>query len=342
MSITFRKAERKQAKLRLALAGPAGSGKTYSALLIAFGLGGRIAVLDTERSSAELYSHLGDYDVCCLETPFTPQKYIDAIRAAESAGYDVIIIDSLSHAWAGPGGVLEIHDAVAAKEKNSWAAWRHVTPLHNELVDTILQSKCHIIATMRSKTEYVQVQDGGKARVQKVGMAPVQRDGMEYEFTVFLDLDLTHTAVATKDRTSMFDGITFRPSVDTGKKLLAWLKSGTPEKTTQPSGKKPGMQESSGQKESGRDSSGDGGNDSKTRTFRLVKAEKGNHNGKPLVRVALQDENNQVVTAWAANGEVGIADISPGTVLEVVLEEKGKGVVVTGFRVVEDARGEVA
>lgn len=337
MSITFRKAERKQAKLRLALAGPAGSGKTYSALLIAFGLGGKIAVIDTERSSAELYSHLGDYDVCCLEPPFTPQKYIDAIRAAESAGYDVIIIDSLSHAWAGPGGVLEIHDAVAAKEKNSWAAWRHVTPLHNELVDTILQSKCHIIATMRSKTEYVQVQDGGKARVQKVGMAPVQRDGMEYEFTVFLDLDLTHTAVATKDRTSMFDGITFRPNKETGKKLLEWLKSGTPEKTTQPSGKKPGEQ-----KASGKEASRSGDDSNKTRTFRLVKAEKGNHNGKTLVRVALQDENNQVVTAWAAGEQVGIADIVPGTILEVDLEEKEKGMIVTGFRVMDDARSDVA
>ncbi|MCL6557294.1 MAG: AAA family ATPase, partial [Firmicutes bacterium] len=226
----FRKAQRKRAKLRLGIAGPAGSGKTYSALEIAFGIGGKVAVIDTERSSAELYAHLGDYDVCVLEPPFTPKKYIDAIREAENAGYDVIIIDSLSHAWAGIGGILDMHDAAAAKEKNSYTAWRHVTPIHNELVDTMLQSKCHVIATMRSKQEYAQVTDGGKARVQKVGMAPVQRDGMEYEFTVFIDLDQTHAAVATKDRTSLFDGITFRPTRETGKKLLEWLNAGVPDK----------------------------------------------------------------------------------------------------------------
>lgn len=227
----FQKAQRKKAKLRLGIAGPAGSGKTYSALLIAFGLGGKVAVIDTERSSAELYSHLGDYDVCVLEPPFTPKKYIDAIREAEDAGYDVIIIDSLSHAWAGPGGILEMHDAAAAKEKNSWTAWRLVTPQHNELVDAMLQSKCHVIATMRSKMETAQVDEGGKKKVVKLGMAPIQRDGMEYEFTVFLDLDQTHTAVATKDRTSMFDGITFRPNQETGRKLLAWLNGGAePEK----------------------------------------------------------------------------------------------------------------
>ncbi|MCL6559237.1 MAG: ATP-binding protein [Firmicutes bacterium] len=222
----FQKAQRKKAKLRLGIAGPAGSGKTYSALLIAFGLGGKVAVIDTERSSAELYSHLGDYDVCVLEPPFTPKKYIDAIREAENAGYDVIIIDSLSHAWAGPGGILEMHDAAAAKEKNSWTAWRLVTPQHNELVDAMLQSKCHVIATMRSKMETAQVDDGGRKKVVKLGMAPIQRDGMEYEFTVFFDIDATHTAVATKDRTSMFDGITFRPNQETGRKLLAWLNGG--------------------------------------------------------------------------------------------------------------------
>jgi hypothetical protein len=226
MAIQFHRAERKKAKLRLALAGPAGSGKTYSALLLAFGLSGRVAMIDTERGSGELYAHLGNYDVCSLEAPFTPEKYIGAILAAESAGYDTIIIDSLSHAWAGPGGVLDIQGHAADKSGNSWTAWRQVTPRHNDLVDAILLSRCHIIATMRSKMDHIQTVENGKTVVKKVGMNPIQRDGMEYEFTVFLDLDLTHTASASKDRTSLFDGQVFKPAPDVGIKLKAWLEAG--------------------------------------------------------------------------------------------------------------------
>jgi KaiC/GvpD/RAD55 family RecA-like ATPase len=117
--------------MRLAIAGPSGSGKTYSALLIARGLvgpEGRIAVIDTERGSASLYADLTPFDVAELAPPFTPERYVEAIRAAEKAGYDAIVIDSLSHAWAGPGGILDLHDAAAAKEKNAFAAWRLVTP----------------------------------------------------------------------------------------------------------------------------------------------------------------------------------------------------------------------
>lgn len=183
-------------------------------------------MIDTERGSGELYAHLGEYDVCTLEAPFTPEKYTEAVRAAESAGYDTIIIDSLSHAWAGPGGVLDIHGQAANKAGNSWAAWRQVIPRHNELVEAILQSKCHVIATMRSKMEHIQTVENGKTMIKKVGMNPVQRDGMEYEFTVFLDLDPNHTAAASKDRTSLFDGQVFKPSRDTGRKLLKWLESG--------------------------------------------------------------------------------------------------------------------
>lgn len=226
MAMQFHRAERKKAKLRLALAGPAGSGKTYSALLISFGLGGRIAMIDTERGSGDLYAHLGNYDVCSIDAPFTPEKYIEAIRAAESAGYDTIIIDSLSHAWAGPGGVLDIQGHVADKSGNSWTAWRQVTPRHNDLVDTILLSKCHIIANMRSKMDHVQTVENGKTVVKKVGMNPIQRDGMEYEFTVFMDLDLSHTASASKDRTTLFDGQVFKPTPETGEMLKEWLESG--------------------------------------------------------------------------------------------------------------------
>ncbi len=220
---TFHKAERKKGKLRLGIAGPAGSGKTYSALLIAFGMGGRVALIDTERGSGELYDHLGDYDACTIEAPFEPAKYIAAIKEAERQGYDTIIIDSLTHAWAGQGGLLDTHGKIADRGGNSWAAWRKVTPQHNELVDAMIQSSCHIIATMRSKMEYTQSEDNGKKTVKKLGMSPIQRDGMEYEFSVFLDLDLNHTAVSSKDRTSLFDGRYFTPTPDTGKTLINWL-----------------------------------------------------------------------------------------------------------------------
>jgi len=226
MAPKFHKAERKKSKLRLALAGPAGSGKTYSALLIAFGLGGKVAMIDTERGSGELYDYLGEYDVCTLEAPFTPEKYTEAIKEAEKV-YDVIIIDSLSHAWAGEGGLLDIHGHIADRSGNSWAAWRQVTPRHNELVEAMLQSKSHIIATMRSKMEYTQVEENGKKSIKKLGMNPIQRDGMEYEFTVFFDLDHNHVATASKDRTSLFDGKFFKPSKETGKILLGWLENGT-------------------------------------------------------------------------------------------------------------------
>ena len=224
--VQFHKAERKKSRLRLAIAGPAGSGKTYSALLIAFGIGGKVAMIDTERGSGELYAHLGEYDVCEITSPFTPEKYIDAIHEAERAGYGVIIIDSLSHAWAGEGGLLDIHGHIADRSGNSWAAWRKVTPKHNQLVETMLQSRCHIIATMRSKMEYVQVSENGKTTIKKVGMNPIQRDGMEYEFTLFLDIDQNHVAAASKDRTSLFDGKFFKPSIETGKTLIEWLERG--------------------------------------------------------------------------------------------------------------------
>lgn len=224
----FRKAERCKAKLRLGITGPAGSGKTYSALQIAFGIGGKVAVIDTESGSADLYAHLGEYDVCTIEAPYTVQKYLAAIKAAEDAKYDVLIIDSLSHAWAGEGGLLDQQGKIADSGKgNSYTAWRQVTPWHNKLVDAILQSPCHIIATMRSKMEYVlSTNDKGKLEPKKVGMAPIQREGMEYEFTVVFDLSQNHVAAATKDRTSLFDGQIFTPSTDTGKMLLDWLESG--------------------------------------------------------------------------------------------------------------------
>ncbi|MBK1695386.1 AAA family ATPase [Chromatium weissei] len=224
----YRKAERKQAKLRLALCGPSGSGKTYSALLIAQGLQpNKVALIDTERGSGELYADLIPYDVASLNPPYTPQRYIDLIHGAEKAGYDVLIIDSISHAWMGTGGILEMHDKVATATRNAFTAWRDVTPKHNALVDAIIGADLHVIVTTRSKTSYDMVEDNGKKKPVKIGLAPVQREGLEYEFTTVFDLSVgQHVATATKDRTGLFDNQHFIPTVATGSALRDWLMTG--------------------------------------------------------------------------------------------------------------------
>ena len=225
----FRKAEKRKAKLRLAITGPAGSGKTYGALLVAKGLGGKIVLLDTENGSGDLYAGICDYDVGAIQAPYTVDKYIDGIHQAEQYGYDIIIIDSLSHAWSGEGGLLDMQGKIAdsSKSGNSYVAWRQVTPLHNKLIETMLNSHCHIIATMRSKTEYIQTEnDYGKKEIRKVGMAPVQREGMDYEFGVVFDLNINHMASISKDRTSLFDGQVFKLSPEIGVTLKNWLETG--------------------------------------------------------------------------------------------------------------------
>lgn len=227
----FSKAMRKQAKLRLALTGPSGSGKTYGALIIAKGLGGTTAVIDTEKGSASLYSDRFNFDVLELDPPFTPERFIEAITAAQDAGYDNLIIDSLTHEWSGTGGCLEMLDSLAKAKfgGNTWSAWSVITPRHNKFLDAILRSDVNIIATMRSKTETAQVDKGnGKKRVDKLGMKSEQRDGVEYEFTTVLDLNHeTHTAVASKDRTGLFSNADFTVIDETtGQRLMAWLNDG--------------------------------------------------------------------------------------------------------------------
>ncbi|MBQ0210186.1 ATP-binding protein [Providencia rettgeri] len=227
----FAKALRKKAKLRLALTGPSGSGKTYGALEIAKGLGGKTAVIDTEKGSASLYSDRFNFDVLELDPPFTPERFIEAIGAAQEAGYDNLIIDSITHEWSGSGGCLELLDGLAkAKYRgNTWSAWSEITPRHNAFLDAILRSDLHIIATMRSKTETAQVDKGnGKKGVDKLGMKSEQRDGVEYEFTTVLDLNHeTHTAMASKDRTGLFSNAEVTHlNESTGKKLMDWLNDG--------------------------------------------------------------------------------------------------------------------
>ena len=226
----FTKAVRKKAKLRLALTGPSGSGKTYGALMIAKGLGGKIAVIDTEHGSASLYSNLCEFDTLELTAPYSPERYIQAIKAAEAAGYDTLIIDSTTHEWSGSGGCLEINEQTAqAKFRgNTWSAWNETTPRHRKFIDAMLQSSMHIIATGRSKTETSQEDAGnGKKKVVKLGMKTEQRDGFEYEFTVVLDIVHDgHFALASKDRTNLFGGTPFKVDDSTGRDLAAWLESG--------------------------------------------------------------------------------------------------------------------
>ncbi len=228
MAMQFKRAVKSKAKARIGLVGPSGSGKTYTALLLASSLGQRIAVIDTEYGSASKYADEFEFDTLEL-SDFHPRNYIDGIKAAGAAGYDVLIIDSLSHAWAGPGGALELADRTAAKYSgNRFAAWRDVTPLHNQLIEAMLSSPCHLIATMRSKMEYIQTQDDrGKTVIRKVGMAPIQREGMEYEFDVVGDIDIDHNLIITKTRCKELDGLVInKPGPELAEEIKAWLSDG--------------------------------------------------------------------------------------------------------------------
>jgi len=242
--MTFIQATKHQSKLRLAIIGPSGSGKTYSALGIATGLanGGKIAVVDTERGSASLYADQFKFDVLTLDT-FSPLNYVEAIEEAEKAGYAVIVIDSLSHAWASKGGALEMvnQETARSQSKNSYTAWRNVTPIQDKMIDAIVGCKVHIICTMRSKMEYVIEKDEkGKTTVRKVGLQPIQREGLDYEFTLCGDMDQDHKLIISKSRCPAFaDAVIDKPGKQFAEGLLAWLNDGAPEKVEQKELNKP-------------------------------------------------------------------------------------------------------
>lgn len=225
--MNLRKATRQKAKIRLGLSAVSGGGKTYSALLIAYGLCGdwsKVALIDTENGSGDLYADLGPYNVLPLAPDFTPEKYIQAIKACEAAGMDVIIIDSITHEWDGKGGCLEIVDKAGGRYQD----WAKVTPRHQAFIDAIIGSSCHVITTVRRKQDYemTKTQDG-KVKVEKAGMKEVTREGFEYELTVNLEMDTRHNATASKDRTGLFiDRPAFVPTVDTGKLIRQWCEQG--------------------------------------------------------------------------------------------------------------------
>lgn len=235
----FKKAIKRDAKLRLALCGPAGSGKTFSLLALATGLGGPIAYVDTEHGSASKYAHTDkcgapdhcedsshfDFDVI-EPSSFDPRELVKFIDEAAKAGYKSICIDSLSHYWMGPGGELDLVDASAKKvQGNSFAAWKTVTPFHNALVDKMLSAPLHVMVAMRTKTEWViEKDDRGKSVPRKLGMAPVMRDGVEYEFDVCGDLDQENNLMVTKSRCSALAGkVINRPGTTMAATLTEWL-----------------------------------------------------------------------------------------------------------------------
>lgn len=224
----LQKAQRHQVKLRIGLSGPSGFGKTYSALLMAYGITNdwnKIALIDTENKSASLYSHLGDFNVLSLGEPFTPERYLEAIKLCEDSGIELIIVDSISHEWQGKGGCLEIHEQLGGRFQD----WARVTPRHNAFIDAIILSKCHLITTSRSKVDYSLDKDGnGKTKVMKLGTKAITREGFEYELTVnFEFLNDKHLVQASKDRTELFTGKPeFIINSSTGKKLIEWCNQG--------------------------------------------------------------------------------------------------------------------
>jgi hypothetical protein len=240
MSFIIKKAQRQKAKLRIGVFGASGSGKTISSLYLAYGLcqdWSKICVIDTENQSADLYANftpknsetLGEYNTLTLESPFTPERYIEAIKACESAGIEVIVIDSISHEWEGKGGILEIKEQLDLGGGNSYTNWGKVTPRHNAFIQTALTSNSHIVITSRVKTDVALItNDKGKAVPTKVGLKAVTRDGIDYEMTVCFDIEAgSHLAKCSKDRTGIFQD---RPewiiSSQDGELLSKWSNSG--------------------------------------------------------------------------------------------------------------------
>ncbi len=200
-------------KARFALMGPTGAGKTWTSLDVATHLveeGERIMVIDTERGSARNYARAFKFAHMDWKPPYHPGELAEAILELGSSGkFGCLVVDSLSHFWKASGGTLDQKDRISARgganAQNSYTAWNEAGKLQDSMIEAILSCPVHIICTMRSKMAYAieEYQDGNrtKTRVTKVGLAPVQRDDTEYEFTVIGEMDLaTHRLVVTKSR----------------------------------------------------------------------------------------------------------------------------------------------
>jgi len=222
---SFQKATRKKAKLKLAITGSSGSGKTYGALRLASGMSKKVAYIDTENASASLYSDRFAFDVLDIAPPFNHEKFVDAIKLAVSGGHEVVVIDSASHFWE---GILAYKDALDKRGGNSYTNWNEAGNKFKGILDAVLQSPIHIICCMRSKMDYVQEKNEqtGKSVIRKVGLAPIMRDNIEYEFTTVFDVTMDHNTKTSKDRTGLFGDSIFQITEETGKQLLAWLDKG--------------------------------------------------------------------------------------------------------------------
>ena len=224
----LKQAQRSQVKLRLGLSGASGFGKTYSALMLAYGITNdwtKIAIIDTENGSADLYAHLGEFNVLSLNEPYSPERYIEAIRTCENSSIEVIVVDSITHEWQGKGGCLQIHERLGGRFQD----WAKVSPRHQAFIDAILQSKCHVITTVRSKIDYsLDTTSNGRTKVVKHGTKEITREGFEYELTTNFELvNDKHLAKASKDRTGLFmDKPEFVINASTGKKLIEWCNLG--------------------------------------------------------------------------------------------------------------------
>ncbi|WP_326750814.1 ATP-binding protein [Streptomyces hirsutus] len=230
-SFTFIPATKEQAKARIALTGPTGSGKTYTALVLGTGIGDRIALIDTEHGSASKYADEFAFDTLPLTT-FEPPALVEALAVAAHDGYDVVIVDSLSHFWSGSGGMLEQVDNAAKRIAggNTFAGWREARPLERAMIDALLAYPGHLVATMRTKTEYVvEADERGRKVPRKVGLKPEQREGIEYEFDIVGDLDHDNTLVISKSRAKPLSGLVIRkPDAAFAEAVLEWLNAGKP------------------------------------------------------------------------------------------------------------------
>lgn len=222
--MNLQKAQKQRVKLRIGISSPSGFGKTYSALLMAFGMTqdwSKIAVIDTENGSANLYAELGEYNTLNLEAPYSPERYIEALKTCEKASMEVVIIDSITHEWNGKGGCLHIHEQLGGRFQD----WASISPRHQAFIDAILASKCHVITTIRKKIDYSMDKDSnGRTKVVKVGLKDITREGYDFEMTCCFEIiNDNNLVIASKDRTNLFSGRPeFKITSGTGKLLVNW------------------------------------------------------------------------------------------------------------------------
>jgi hypothetical protein len=226
--LTFSKATKKAAKGRIALDGPSGSGKTYTALTVATTLGERVAVIDTEHGSASKYADLFAFDTLGLHR-YSPQILIDALAAAGDAGYDVVVIDSLSHFWMGTDGMLEQVDKAAKRSGgHGMSGWKEMRPVERQMVEALLAYPGHVVCTLRVKTDWVEGENSrGKRQMMKVGTKAEQREGLEYEFDLVASMDLSNELTVVKSRCPALSGeIVTRPGREFAETFKSWLDDG--------------------------------------------------------------------------------------------------------------------